>query len=435
MSLRDLIMLLLGYGSILPALYSEFYALMVYCWLSFMKPQSLAWAESVQQARMTFIVGIILILRWMLSGAKLHIRGPSLAFFLLWLWFGVTTLTSRNMDLSQEPFINFCKIAVAVMLVTALVRTRVEIKWIMVLLAASSGLWGAKMGIFYFTTARESHEGGPMGMDSNDTAMFIAMSLPMLIFAMVEIRSTLVRRGMYLAAMLAIPAVILTTSRGGMLSLMTAIAMTIWRKTGSVRGPIAVAVVIPLIFIFAPATTTTKYQTIQNYEQDESAMGRIWAWQTSIAMAKAHPVTGVGFGQDVYLAEYPRYQVVDIDHPHAAHSVWFALLGETGYPSVFLYAYLLFQALKSTQQIMNRSIRREGRRGAWDWSYAAGIQCAMATFIVGATFLSHPRFEYVLVLAVMPVPLGIISARESASPRLEGDAQEQPKALPAVAGG
>ncbi len=435
MGLRDIIILLMGYGSIIPALYSEYYALLAYCWLSLMKPQDLAWAESVQQARITFVVGAILIVRWLISSAKVRLTGPSTAFFLLWIWFGVTVLTSSHYELSKEPFINFSKIAIAVILVTALVRNRTEMKWLMVLLAASSGLWATKMGIFYITTARESHDGGPLGMDSNDTAMFVAMSIPMLLFGMAELRNSWVRRGMYTAAILAVPAVLLTTSRGGMLSLMMAISTTIWRKTGSIKGPLIMAVVLPLVFALAPASTTTKYQTIQTYEQDESAMGRIWAWKTSMAMAKVHPITGVGFGQDVYMAEYARYQAVLEDRPHAAHSVWFSLLGESGYPSVILYVLLLIQALRMSQQIMKRSIRREGRRGAWDWSYAAGIQCAMLTFILGATFLSQARFEYMLVISVMPVPLSAIAAMESAAPRLEGDPQAEPDALPAAPGG
>ena len=138
-------------------------------------------------------------------------------------------------------------------------------------------------------------------------------------------------------------------------------------------------------------------------------MGRIWAWQTSWNMVKAHPLTGVGFGQRAYLESYDAYRAVPEDHPHAAHSVWFALMGETGLIGLGLYAWMLYQSLVVTRQVMRMSVQRAGRKGEWDWNYAAGLQCTLITFIIAGTFLSQPRFEYVLVICTIVVPLYMLS--------------------------
>jgi len=84
MGIRDLIMILVGYGCVPLALYDAYYGLLAYCWLSFMRPQSLVWSEFVQSARITFAVAIALIIRTLLSsGPKIHHHSTTIAFLAL----------------------------------------------------------------------------------------------------------------------------------------------------------------------------------------------------------------------------------------------------------------------------------------------------------------------------------------------------------------
>ena len=411
--------------------YSAYYGLLAYCWLSFMHPQSLAWTVTVQAMRITLVVAALLVFRWISTpGKRLRFEGPSTAFFLLWAWFAVTAfLTSTHADRSYDPIVEFSKIGIAVMLATALVQTRQELKWMMILLAACPGFWAVKLGLFFIRTASESQQGGPIGMDNNDTALFVSMALPMLYFCACEVRTVWLRRAMYFGAAMAVPAVILTTSRGGLLTLLAGLGFTVWRRTGRWLSPLTVTAAIGLVFYIAPAQTTVRYETIQTYEQDTSAMGRINAWRTSFNMAREHPITGVGFGQDVYLAEYSKYQANPFDTPHAAHSVWFALMAETGFVGLALYLWMLLQTMWYTQKIMRDSVRRNRRKGDWDWSYAAALQCTIIAFVIGGTFLSQPRFEYVLMLCVMAVPLRVLSLSEARLPLATSPASAPPAGM------
>ncbi len=427
----------------LAAVYNAYFALLAYSWLSFMKPQSLAWEETAQTARMTLVVGALLVFRWVLTQRRrINIQGPSLAFLLVWGWFVFTSfVTSTHPDESRAPITDFSKIGIAVLLATGIVQTRVQLKWMMVLLALCPGFWAFKLGQFYIRAtfggeSAQSFYGGPMGMDSNDTAMFVTMALPMMYFCACEVAHKWWRRGMIAAAAMAVPAVILTTSRGGLLALLTAMGFTIWRRTGRWKSPLLVGAAILIVFAVAPPETTVRYSTIQTYEKDDSAMGRIWAWKTSVNMAWHNPIAGVGFGQRVYLSEYFRYQAVPQDRPHAAHSVWFSLLGETGFVGVGLYLWMLWQAILWTRQVMRNSIRRHGRRGQWDWAYAAAVQCSIIAFIVGGTFLSQPRFEYVQMLCAITVPLRRIAEAETeAQLPLAAKATSLPARAVAPAGG
>lgn len=441
MPLRDFIMLIAGLFVCTGAtVYNAYYGLLAYSWLSFMRPQSLAWTVQVQATRITLLVGALLVFRWLSTqGKRIRLQGPSTAFTMLWVWFAVTAfLTSMHPPMSYDPIVEFSKIGIAVLLGTALVQTRRELKWMMVLLAVCPGFWAIKLGLFFMRTATESQQGGPMGMDNNDTALFMALALPMMYFCACEVRNVWGRRFMYFGAAMAVPAVILTTSRGGLLALLAGLGFTVWRRTGRWMSPLTVTAAIAVVFYIAPASTTVRYSTIQTYQQDTSAVGRINAWRTSYNMAWAHPITGVGFGQDVYLAEYDSYSHNINDRPHAAHSVWFALMAETGFVGLGLYLWMLWQTLRYTGQIMRDSARHNGRKGAWDWNYAAALQCTIIAFAVGGTFLSQPRFEYVLMLCTMAVPLRALSLAEARLPLAESPAAAAPpgpRGLPAPHGG
>ena len=414
MGIRDVLMLVLGYGCVPLALYSAYYGLLAYCWLSFMRPQSLVWSQAVQSARITLVIGAVLIGRALLTaGPKVRLRRPTALFLGLWAWFGVCTLTSTHAELSWEELIKFSKVGVAVVLITGLVRTRGQLKWLMLLLAACPGIWAVKFGLYFARTGGGmSESGGPIGMDNNDTAMFIALSIPLLVLVGSTVAGKWWRRGLYAAGALAVPGVMLTGSRGGLLAMALAGGLAVWRKTTWWKAVLVGAAGLAVGLAIMPRQQEQRYETIESYEQDTSAMGRIWAWQVSLAMAADRPITGVGFGQDAYLREYEHYQTVQGDFPHAAHSVWFSLIGETGYVGLGLYVSLIVSVLMSTRRVM-RGATRAGRGRNWAWNYAAALQCAVLTFALAGTFLSQARFEFIFALCMVAVPLAHLAEAEA----------------------
>jgi len=405
MGIRDLLMLVLGYACVPLALYNAYYGLLAYCWLSFMRPQTLVWNPTVQAARITFAVAAALIFRALFTeGPRFRLRGPTLAFLALWGWFAICTLTSTDPASSQEALIQFSKLGVACLLLTGLVRSRWQLKWLIVLLALCPGVYGLKLGAFFARGFTATEHGGPMGMDNNDTAMFIATGIPLLVFAASQVRRRWLKYGLYAAAGLSVPAVLVTGSRGGILAMGIALGLTIWRKTTWWKAVIVAGCVGMLVLTITPEQTMGRYETMERWEQDPSAMGRIRAWEVSMAMA-ADRATGVGFGQGAYLKQYDNYKAEPEDFPHAAHSVWFSLLGETGYIGLILYTVLVGSVVFTTERLMRRAAKRGEKRASWDWNYAAGLQGAILTFAIGGTFLSQARFEFVYALCMTTVPL------------------------------
>jgi len=435
MGIRDILMLVLGYACVPLALYDGYYGLLAYCWLSFMRPQTLVWSPAVQSARITFAVAAALIFRALLTpGPKLRLRGPTVAFLALWGWFAVCTVTSTDPASSQEALIQFSKVGVACVLLTGLVRSRWQLKWLIVLLALCPGLYGLKLGAFFARGFTATQHGGPMGMDNNDTAMFIATGIPLLVFAALEVGRRWLKYALYGAAALSVPAVIVTQSRGGFLALILALALTIWRKTTWWKAAVAATAVGLVALAVTPDVTMGRYETIETWKRDPSAMGRLRAWEVSMAMA-GERATGVGFGQDAYLKQYDEYKAEPEDYPHAAHSVWFSLIGETGYVGLGLYCCLIASVAVATQRIMYRAAREGQARRRWDWNIAAALQCAILTFAIGGTFLSQARFEFVYALCMTTVPLAHLAEEGAEQASLLEPGQITEKARPAAGHG
>ncbi|MBK7184325.1 MAG: O-antigen ligase family protein [Ignavibacteria bacterium] len=87
--------------------------------------------------------------------------------------------------------------------------------------------------------------------------------------------------------------------------------------------------------IFLPEQWFARMDTINEYQSDASAMGRINAWWMAWNLAKDQFFGG---GFDIYnLANFSRYAPVPND-VHVAHSIYFQILGEHGFVGLFLFS-------------------------------------------------------------------------------------------------
>jgi probable O-glycosylation ligase (exosortase A-associated) len=369
-------------------------------------------------------VALALIIRAAtVSGPKVRFAGPTLAFLVVWLWFLLSSVFSISWDYSAPYLEQFSKMAVAVILITGLVRTRKQLKWLIVLLAWCSGFYALKLGVFFIRTGGEVTTAGQvLGFDNNDLAMFLVMGIPVLVFGMCEVQSRWGRRMMYLAAIMAVPAVLSTTSRGGMLAMAIAVGLTLWLKTSWWKAAACGLAILAVIPFITPEASKERYETIQEYEKDASAMGRLRAWRACVRMANDHPLLGVGFGQKAYLEQY-ELKYKDLNDPEdlarAAHSVWFSLLGETGYVGLGIYLAMIVVVVRNCRRVMKlEPPPGVPRRKYWAWNYAAGLFVATVSFAIAGTFLSQARFEYAFALYMASVPLAVI-AREEVESRLK----------------
>ena len=159
------------------------------------------------------------------------------------------------------------------------------------------------------------------------------------------------------------------------------------------------------IWAFMPGSWHDRMDTIQNYEQDGSAMGRIFAWKTAVNIANDR-VTGAGYqmyDKSIFAAYAPDAGGSRFDSKiaRAAHSIYFQVLGEHGYVGLFLFLMVWVITWRICKSL------RKGTRGdpdvVWLYHFGSMVQVALVAWVVGGAFLSlaYWDFPYSLTAAVI----------------------------------
>ena len=198
-----------------------------------------------------------------------------------------------------------------------------------------------------------------------------------------------------------IAAVIATQSRGGLLGMVGVFGVIGWRMVKN-KMLLITAGVIGLMVLFAVAGISSRASGGAHEEGiDESAMGRIYAWEAAIRMATGRPLTGVGL--DNFVPNYFFYS----DHwdgmNHAVHSTWFGVLGETGLPGLIVFVSMIgamvFSLLRTLPQIAP-GIAMAPVRAA-----GLGLISGVAGFCLSGTFLTQGFTWPVYVLVALSAAL------------------------------
>jgi O-antigen ligase len=180
-------------------------------------------------------------------------------------------------------------------------------------------------------------------------------------------------------------AIICTQSRGGLLGILATFGVVGLRVVKSKVLLISVGAIAGLALFLAMGINKRASGGAAEEGIDESAMGRIYAWNAAWKMATTRPLTGVGL--DNFTANYFFYS----DHwdgmNHAVHSTWFNVLSETGFPGFFAFVAMIIICFVSAIQSMLRLgyARAPPIVSAMALSLVAGL----SGFCIAGTFLTQ----------------------------------------------
>jgi O-antigen ligase len=199
-------------------------------------------------------------------------------------------------------------------------------------------------------------------------------------------------------------ALLLTQSRGGILSAGAVVALwtlrgaRVWRGRGSLA--VGVAAALGLAVELAPETTWRRAETTLDYQEDASAQGRIDAWRTGLNVLAERPLSGVGAG--AFALAWPEFAPGDAGPPRSAHNTFVQIVGELGLPALVLFAGALVAAAA-------------GLGGAGDDPICASVRVALVGFascsLTGGYAFSWPLY----LLLGLAAALARIRAREEAA--------------------
>src|SRR5262249_28353137 len=159
--------------------------------------------------------------------------------------------------------------------------------------------------------------------------------------------------GLFVTMGLTVIAILCTYSRGGFLALsITLLAFWMKAKKQFVTGLVGVCL-LGTALAFLPPHWYERMDTINAYQQDQSANDRLIAWLYAIRLAADHPFMGGGFNvvddSDLYFRYVPESNGV-----HNFHSIYFQVLGENGYPGLVLFVGLIMASLLTARWITRK---------------------------------------------------------------------------------
>jgi probable O-glycosylation ligase (exosortase A-associated) len=326
-------------------------------------------------------------------------------------WICLTFATALNHTRAWPYFIEYVKIFVMFICATLVLRT-VRDLWIIYFVMLGAAAYIAYELNFYYLVYKwimVQHRGYG-GLDNNGAALILAMGIPLAFFAWEA-----TRRWWRWGYMLAIPvlghAVMLTYSRGAMLALIPC-ALLMWVRA---RNKAFMTTAYAVGFVLLVATTGKEIEQRFASIGKENSNARWETWSVAVRMANDRPVFGFGIRcSPEFIGKGPY--VIAVDNL-TIHSQYLQIAADSGWPALLLYTGLLGSVLYGLWQT-RRTLRKFTDPDTQNVrSLAAGLECALVLFCVGATFLSLEHFEMPYIVMLLAVQLHAITRAVTA--RLE----------------
>lgn len=432
--MRDLVVILLfSWGSLI-ALRQPYVATLLWTWIGLMNPHRLGWGFAYS---MPFAMAAAALLAFsMLINAK-QVRWnfiyPTPLLLLFVAWMGITTILAIFVQESFSRYVEILKVLLMLLPIAAVIRTRDQIIGFVFVVTLSVVFFGIKGGLFTLASGGSFRVWGPPSSvieGNNELAVALIITVPLVYFLATQasilknlpiisrVSEKWTKRLSYLAMFLCLIAALGSQSRGALLAMLAMGTMLWWRSKAKVVLAV-IALVIGLISTaFMPEQWMNRMNTIQTYEEDASAMGRINAWTMAINIANNRP-TGAGFVTDspvIYQSYAPNPNFVIV-----AHSIYFQVLGEHGYIGLLLY--LAFWI--STYRLAGRIDRETAGKPELGWANTLASMCKVSLigFAVGGAFLSLAYWDMPFYIFVT-----LICTARWVRDTLESDAKQSMKA-------
>jgi probable O-glycosylation ligase (exosortase A-associated) len=385
------------------------YGAYAWAWLSMMNPHRATWGFA-RNFPFAYTVALSTLIGFLFTKERkpFPVTPITVVYLSFWFWMTFTCLFAMNsLDVVLDRWIFVSKIHLMLMVTLMLIRGREQIEGLVWVVTASIGFYGVKGGVWTLLTGGGSGRvwGPPDSMiqDNNGLALALVILVPFVYYLYQVSSRRIVRWGLVFSGVAICFAILGSHSRGALLALIAmAFMLAIKGKRPVVMSFLLVAVLSTAI-LSMPENWTSRMESIQNYEQDASAMSRITTWKTIWNLVMDRPIVGSGFHTDnpLVFALYapPEWGGGVL----VAHSIYFEVLGEHGFPGLFLYLGLFFLSWMRAGKLA-RLTRDDPEFGSWVPLLMRMVQVSLTGFAVGGTFLSLVHFDlpyYILSFVIL----------------------------------
>ena len=293
-------------------------------------------------------------------------------------------------------------------LIVCCMRTRLRIHLLLLTICLGVGFNGVGEALKYLLSGGgHKVEGVTNWGDNNQVALIVLMTMPILAYVRMVSEARLVRLAALGGIILFSVCVIATASRGGLAGLLV-LALAGVATTRHKAGYLAAMVIAGIVLVqTAPDSWTQRMNTIQSADQDASFMGRVVVWKLSTLIALDHPLLGGGLhavqSQNVWQAYVPsfgRLSFIPTDepdvNPHAAHSIYFEVLGDTGILGFSVFLGIVASCVYTGFQ--TKAAARGRPDLEWAVRLVSMLQLSLLVFLITGALLSAAYHDLVFIL-------------------------------------
>jgi probable O-glycosylation ligase (exosortase A-associated) len=399
---------------------------LLWCWTALVVPNYYVYGFA-DPIPFNKIAAAVTLLAWFASSEpkKLSWNSTVVLLVVFGMWGTISALTSISLsDMVMREWDKFIKILIFSLVIVGLIRSKDRIDALLYAIYFSLGFHGVVEGAKFIVSRGSHHIFGPgtsiIG-DNNHFALAMIALLPIVLYLYRQCEHRLLKLVLIGSSLLVAVSIMGTFSRGGLLGIAAVGGLAFLRSRKKMRYVVAVVPLIILAIAFAPEKWSSRMDTIKTADQDSSFMGRVIAWKQSTLIALDNPLFGGGFHavQDFavwidYARVFDRLSFIPTDYPdpvapHAAHSIYFQVLGDLGFAGLSLFILILVSAWRNASAVVRASIDRE----EWHWArdLAISLQYSLVAYVVSGAALSMAYFDYMyMIFAVLVVLRGMVTA-------------------------
>lgn len=388
MPIRDLLITAIVLLSLPQIIKRPWLGVLVWSWIGYMNPHRLTWGFAFDMP-FAQIVALTLFAAVLMDKEKKSIPMDKTTFVwgLFLLWITISTIFAMFPTSAWVLYIKVVKIQIITILTMMLMTNQRKIDLLIWVIVGSIGFYSVKGGLFTLLTGGGSRVWGPPGgfiEENNSLALATLMIVPLMIYLYQIADNKWFRYGLAAGVLLSLISALGSQSRGALLAIL-AVSGYFWLATSHkiITAPILILLAV-LGFSFMPESWHKRMETIENYDQDASAMGRINAWQYSMNVANAR-ITGGGM-QAWKLESFAKYAPNPLD-VHAAHSIFFGILGDNGWPGLILFLLILWFTWGNLSWVIKHAPDSRGAR------LSKMIKVSLVAYCSGGAFLSLGYFD------------------------------------------
>jgi putative inorganic carbon (HCO3(-)) transporter len=402
--MRDAIVFAVIFG-LLPFVFKRpAIGVMLFTWVSLMNPHRLTYGAAYSFP-FAMVIGLVTLVALFArrDPKRLPITPLTVMLILFMGWTTLTTFGAFEPERAWTEWNRVMKTLFFVLVSMAALNNEKDTKLFAAVVTLSLAFYGFKGGVFTVMSGGTSRVLGPDGTyitDNNDLALALLTTVPLVWYLQLQASNRWIKLALSGLALLTMASVLGSYSRGALLGGAAMLGL-LWLKSGNkARTGLALLLLLPLVFMLMPEQWFGRMETIDNYKEDASALGRINSWTFAFNVAKDNFMGG-GF-----LTFTPKVFALYAPNPldvHAPHSIYFQVLGEHGFIGLAIFLSILFLGWRTGSRIIKFCKDRPDLK--WARDLAAMCQVSLVGYSVGGAFLSLAYFDLLYDILIIVVLL------------------------------